>query len=192
MQKWQQGADKDIVQLAKKARKEGEKEEARRMKETIAKVNSVISKKSKETSAEKKAEQKIQAEANKLTQKIEKDPNLNQHEKAQTINEVKNEVRAAISNIYGRPKKPVPVPPKQEGWDKCNAWTENPLTAKISDKDIQLVKKHIPEVGDMFEKVVKPNKEQKKPEEVTPPADAAAAAAAAAANPTPAPPAAAS
>jgi len=67
MQKWQQGADKDIVQLAKKARKEGEKEEARRMKETIAKVNSVISKKSKETSAEKKAEQKIQAEANKLT-----------------------------------------------------------------------------------------------------------------------------
>ena len=60
LQKWSDAVNKDIMTLSKRARTIEEKAEAKKKQEALNKINHLISRKSEETHAERKAEHQIQ------------------------------------------------------------------------------------------------------------------------------------
>ena len=108
MQKWQQVADRDIVTLAKHAKHEAEKEDHKKKEDAMKRINNMIERKSEQTHAERKMEHQIQIEANKLTDRVVNDPNLDPRQKQDTIQEVKNQVRRAIEEIHHKTRNHTP------------------------------------------------------------------------------------
>ena len=108
MSKWQQSADKDITTLSKHAKHEADKEDHQKKEAAMQRINKVIERKSEQTNAERKMEHQIQIESNKLTDRIVNDPNLDPHQKQETIHQVKEQVRRAIEEIHHKTRNFTP------------------------------------------------------------------------------------
>ena len=99
MQKWQQGADKDILNLSKKARHEFEVKDSKRKQKALEKVVKIVQGKKSETRGQMIKEGKLQDESKRLSSLILGDAAALHHQKHHMCRDVRHRTRHVMSTI---------------------------------------------------------------------------------------------
>ena len=102
LENWKKKADKQVEDMAEKAKIKARKERDKKKEKAIKKVNEIIAAKSKASKAERKEQRKIERRANLLAKEVVNNKDMTPEQKMESMTALKKQVNDLVAQIYGK------------------------------------------------------------------------------------------